>query len=103
MTELPAREDFLKYLNTKFKLFLDAEQSAEVELTEVGEMTQRSDYGAFSMVFIAPKTVPPVQRLYLMEHEALGALELFLVPFEENEKGFAFEALFNRKITAQDG
>jgi hypothetical protein len=27
-------------------------------------------------------------------------MDLFLVPFEETENGFAFEALFNQKINA---
>lgn len=103
MNELPARDDFLQHLNTKFRLFFDGEQSAEVELTEVSEIKERSGYGAFSLVFIAPKTVPPVQRQYRLEHDALGKMELFIAPFEENEKGFAFEAVFNQKITDQDG
>ncbi len=98
MNELPTREDFLKHLNTNFRLFFDGEQTAEVELTEVSEMTERSGYAAYSLVFIAPKNVPPMQKSYQMEHDTLGKMELFLAPFEENEKGFAFEALFNQKI-----
>jgi hypothetical protein len=102
MNELPKREDFLNHLNTKFHVFFDGEQPTEVELTEVSEIRQQPRYEAFSLVFIAPKTIPPVQMLYRVEHDALGQMELFLVPFEENERGFAFEALFNQKIKGSD-
>jgi hypothetical protein len=100
MNELPTRDDFLKHLNTKFRVFFDGQQPTEVELTEVSELRQKPQYEAFALVFRAPKTIPPMQMLYQVEHDALGTMDLFLVPFEETENNFAFEALFNRKITA---
>jgi hypothetical protein len=99
MNELPNREDFLKHLNTKFRVFFDGVQPTEVELTEVSELRQKPRYEAYSLVFLAPKTIPPMQMLYRVEHDALGTMDLFLVPFEETENSFAFEALFNQKIT----
>jgi hypothetical protein len=102
MNELPARDDFFKHLNTKFRVIFNAEQATEFELTEVSELRKKSLNEAFSVVFLAPKTIPPVQMLFRLEHDALGIMELFLVPFEANEKGFSFEAVFNRKITAVD-
>jgi hypothetical protein len=98
MNELPAREEFLKNLNTKFRVFFDPENATEVELTEVSELRQKPRYEAFSLVFLAPKTIPPVQGLYRVEHDALEPLELLLVPFEESDRGYYFESLFNLKI-----
>ena len=98
MNELPTRDDFLKTLNTKFRVFFDGAEPTEVELTEVSELRPKPRYEAFSLVFQAPKTIHPLQMLYRVEHDELGTMELFLVPFEENENGFAFEALFNQKI-----
>ena len=98
MSELPTRKDFLESLNTKFRVFFDGEQPTEVELTDVSELRPKPRYEAYSLVFVAPKSIQPMQMLYRVEHDTLGMMELFLVPFEENEKGFAFEALFNQRI-----
>ena len=96
MNELPKREEFLLQLNTKFRVFFDGAQATEVELTEVSELRPRNNFVAFSLVFTAPKTIYPGQYVSRVEHDKLGAFELLLVPFEENEKGYAFEALFNQ-------
>ena len=101
MNELPTRDDFFRHLNTKFRVFFDGEQATEVDLTEVSELRPRGQYAAFALVFIAPKTVPPAQNLYRIEHDALGTMELLLVPFDEYDAGFAFEALFNQKISVE--
>jgi hypothetical protein len=34
--------------------------------------------------------------MYRMEHDVLGALDLFLVPIARDEDGFQYEAVFNR-------
>jgi hypothetical protein len=100
MNELPTRDDFLKHLNTNFRIFFDGVQPTEVELTEVSELRQKQGFEAYSLVFHAPKTIAPLQMLYRVEHDALGEMGLFLVPFAETENGFAFEVLFNQKINA---
>ena len=102
MNELPTREEFLKHLNTKFSVFFDGLQATEVELTEVSALRSKPRYEAFSLVFHAPKTIPPLQMLYRIDHDALGSMELFLVPIEETADSFAFEALFNRETTASN-
>jgi len=99
MSKLPARDDFFKCLNTKFRIFFHAEKTTEVDLVEVSEIRRKPRYETFSLVFLAPKTILPEQKIYRVEHDVLGNLELFLAPFEENEKGFSFEVLFNQKIT----
>lgn len=98
MTELPTRDDFHQQLNTKFNVFFDGENPTEIELTEVSEMRRKPQYEAFALAFQVPKTVPPHQGLFRVEHEALGTMDLFMVPFEENENGYGFEALFNKKL-----
>lgn len=102
MNELPAREDFAKQLNTKFRVFFDAVNPTQIELTEVSELRKKPRFEAFSLVFRAPKTIEPQQQLYLIEHDLLGTMELFLVPIEETDDNYVFEALFNQKIIASD-
>lgn len=51
----------------------------------------------FSLVFRGPAESPLDQRTYRVEHRALGAFPLFLVPLGPREDGgLAFEAIINR-------
>jgi hypothetical protein len=49
----------------------------------------------FSLTFLAqdPRVLP--QRLYRMEHDALGMLEIFLVPTAKDAQGVSYLATFN--------
>ena len=38
------------------------------------------------------------QMIYSLEHPALGAFELFLVPIKRSSEGVFFEAVINRAI-----
>jgi hypothetical protein len=99
MNELPGRDEFFKHLNTKFRALTETgETAAEFELTEVSEIRKRRVFQAFSMVFETRKTIAPEQMSYLLEHDVLGTLIIFLAPFEETADGYRFEALFNQKI-----
>ncbi len=100
MNELPKREDFFNQLNTKFRIFFDGQEPTEVELTEVSEMRQKSKFEAFSLIFAAPKNIFPQPLLYRVEHDSLGAMELFMGPVEETENSYLLEALFNQRINA---
>jgi hypothetical protein len=101
MSEL-TRDDFAKHLNTKFRVPTSDGQTLELELTEVTELRQSPRTESFSMIFRAPGDAAPDQRLYQMEHDELGALDIFLVPVGHDKKGLWFEALFNRVVNAED-
>ena len=49
----------------------------------------------FSLIFRSPPGAPLPQRIYLLHHEQLGALELFLVPIGPDEAGMCYEAVFS--------
>ena len=49
----------------------------------------------FSLVFRGPRDFYLPQRVYKLEHSALGALEIFLVPIGPDDAGMRFEAVFN--------
>ena len=102
MSELPTRDDFAQHLNSKFRVFFNDEQATETELTEVTKLRLKPRYEAFAITFLVPNDTPPEQRLYRVEHDALGTHELFLVPFAQDEKGLYFEAVFNKPITPED-
>lgn len=102
MSELPTRDDFVNRLNSKFRIFFNAEEATEVELIEVTKLRQNPRYESFELIFLAPNDTPPEQRLYKVEHDTLAAAELFLVPVAQDEKGLSFEAVFNHRLTPED-
>lgn len=102
MFEFPTRDEFAKHLNTKFRTEISAEKALEMELTEVTEIAEKSRQESFAMIFLAPGDTPPDQRLYRMQHDALGELDIFLVPVSLDKRGLRFEAVFNRLISDED-
>ena len=48
----------------------------------------------FSLVFRGPAEPVLPQRIYRVEHEDLGALELFLVPIGRDAESVRYEAIF---------
>jgi hypothetical protein len=48
----------------------------------------------FRLVFRGPADPVLPQRIYRLEHEAVGAIEIFIVPIERDETGTSYEAVF---------
>ncbi len=49
----------------------------------------------FSLIFLGPMTTVLPQKTYLVEHEKMGAMEIFLVPIGPNGNGMQYQAVFN--------
>lgn len=90
-------KEFSKHLNTKFRV--KGEEPMDLELTEVkGYMAQSNEQSGmerFSAFFKGPVDSYLPQRVYALEHDSMGAFELFLVPIARDEKNFRYEAVFN--------
>jgi hypothetical protein len=90
-------EEFTKHLNTRFRV--TSEQPLELELTEVkgylSKPNEESGMERFSAFFYGPGDRYLRQRVYALEHDVMGAFELFLVPIARDEKGLRYEAVFN--------
>jgi uncharacterized protein DUF6916 len=97
MTTTLTEAEFSKHINTKFRV--TGEHPMELELTEVkGYLSQaheQSGMERFSAFFNGPRQPFLRQRVYALEHDRMGAFELFLVPIAEDENGFRYEAVFN--------
>jgi hypothetical protein len=89
--------EFSKHVNTKFRIA--SEQPIDLELAEVkgylSKAHEQSGMERFSVFFNGPGEPFLPQRVYTLEHEHMGAFELFLVPVAKNENGFRYEAVFN--------
>jgi len=89
----PLPATFSSHVNTKFRL---AEApSTELELIEVSDQSAPHHVN-FSLVFRGPHQPLLPQRIYALEHDALGRLDLFIVPVRRAPEGLEYEAVFNR-------
>jgi hypothetical protein len=89
---------FEQNLNTKFWLRDGAAQPYAMDLIELadGHSTPRQEQ--FSLLFRGDPNYVFPQQLFPLKHDAIGDLDLFLVPVGRDETGTFYEAVFNRLI-----
>ncbi len=89
-------EDFARRLNDRFRLHTDT-TSHELRLFQVKPLGVGMPGGRqpFSLLFRAPPDALFPQMIYRIEHDRMGALDLFLVPIGPDQHGMVYEALFN--------
>lgn len=98
---------FAPYVNTEFRVRLNASKVRSIKLVEVKDYMNASSQGAmsgsgeerFSLFFTSPADKSFPQNTYEVEHPALGKFLLFLVPVGMHTEGGRqyFEAAFNRR------
>jgi hypothetical protein len=75
-----------------------AATSATLTLVEVtvlgGEGGASARRQPFSLLFRGPRVPLLPQRIYRLEHERMGALDLFIVPLGPDGDGLRYEAIF---------
>ena len=83
MSETLTCESFSQFLGGTFTMSLDSGETMELELIEAATYPNRDEVNGrkpFSLVFRgAMESVVP-QRIYRLQHESMGTLEIFLVP-----------------------
>lgn len=87
-------EDFRPHLGTPFEVQAPG-GVVVMKLSRVdpaGESGRKG--GAFSLIFSAPRGPWLEQAIYPMQHHALGAMEIFLVPIGPLADGNGYQAIF---------
>lgn len=93
------KEMFRESLNTRFGLRADeASEPVELELVELTEGVSSPKHEQYSLLFRGPQSPYFPQKIYRLEHDKLGTLELFLVPIGQNTDGFNYEAIISRLL-----
>jgi hypothetical protein len=89
---------FTELVGEPFRLLLDDGSALDLELVSVtpapahpGEARARAP---FSIVFCGPPDPVVPQRIYRLENESLGPVELFVVPIGPDDSGMQYEAVF---------
>jgi uncharacterized protein DUF6916 len=92
-------QEFSRHLNTKFRVQLEDGPQIDLELVEVkgyltkaGEQTGMERFSAF---FKGPSEPYLAQRTYSLQHDRMGAFDVFLVPIARDEQGVRYEAVYN--------
>ena len=91
-------ESFASHLNTTFALKL-GEASVTLTLTEAVKRPVHPFPGMmrepFSLYFRSGSQIVLPQRIYPFAHDAMGRLEIFIVPIAREPQGIVYEAVFN--------
>lgn len=89
---------FKRHEKTKFRV-QDAESPVELELAEVvgrpSGPNEQQGMERFSLFFKGPGEHFLPQRMYRLEHEEMGELQIFIVPVGQDADGFEYESVFN--------
>lgn len=96
MSELPDREEFAGARGEPFEMVVD-DRRVPLVLAELASLGDRSTIGKrepFSLLFHAPVDALYPQRIYTLEHERLGTMDLFLVPLGPEGDAMRYEAVF---------
>ena len=90
-------EDFAKSVHRKCHVH-HGSLTLEMELIECRKLSTSARNEAqrqpFTLVFRGPKTPVLSQRMYPIEFQELGTLEIFIVPVGPDESGMQYEAIF---------
>ena len=91
-------ENFGPHVNSTFSLKL-GETTVDLALTEATRQMVRPFPGMmrepFSLIFRSSSQVVLPQRIYPLEHDGMGKLEIFIVPVAREPQGIVYEAVFN--------
>ena len=99
--DMVTRDDFARCLGSRFRLHVDSGKPVEVELIAATALASRppieglAKRGPFSIVFRAPRDFLVPQKIYQLQHDKLGTLDIFLVPIGPDAHGMRYEAVFN--------
>lgn len=93
---LPTHAEFTASVNSVFRVQSVPGQTVDLRLKTVSALVSSQRHTQFSILFEGPRDRMLPQLIYRLDHELLGAIDLFLVPIGKNEQGFLYEAVFSQ-------
>ena len=98
MLEDLTRDVLAENMNTTFRAQHEMLGTFNWDLIAVSELKSSPRQQAFSILFRGPLDPIFGQGLYRLEHDRLGAFDLFIVPIGREPDGMRYEAVFNRLV-----
>jgi hypothetical protein len=96
MTQHLDSKSFSEHLHTTFAVHVPESGTLPFELIEVIEYNDQPKLEQFCLIFRGPRDPWLTQKIHSVEHEALGKIDLFMVPLGPDEKGMRYQVIFNR-------
>lgn len=98
-------ESFSGLVKTNFRVWVDPQDSLDLELCEITPRRVSSSgggrsltYESFALEFLGPANRLLPQRIYWFESAPIGRFEMFIVPVGRDENGTRYQATFNRLV-----
>ncbi|MCB2168898.1 MAG: hypothetical protein KQI78_14655 [Deltaproteobacteria bacterium] len=95
-------QEFSSHLHEKFFICHEDSGAIDAELIEVAKLGDhfrdkeaQMASRAFSLVFRVPRQAVLPQRIYTVENDGMGSMDIFLVPIMPDQEGGRMEAVFN--------
>lgn len=98
MLETFTLDTFTPHLNSTFRVKQGDEVALELQLIEAKDVGTTPRQLQFSLLFHGPHSPVLLQSIYSLEHDEIGAFDVFLVPVKKDQEGFCYEAIFNRPL-----
>jgi hypothetical protein len=90
------RDTFEPHIGTRFAVTSALSPPVELELVQVSAVGTGDGGRSFALLFRGPRESALGQGMVELEHAALGAFALFIVPVGAGAAGLQYEAVFNR-------
>jgi hypothetical protein len=95
MTMQYIAKEFLQHLHSAFSV-QHAGSTVELTLAEVKSVQSTPQVEQFSLLLQGPPSPRLEQRIYSLNHEKTGPMDLFIVPVEQNERGLVYEVVISQ-------
>ena len=98
MLETLTLDAFSPLVGETFQVHVQPEQAVALELVEARSLAERNSprpRPPFVLTFKGPAHFVLPQRIYRVEHQTLGAHEIFMVPLGPGNGGMLYEVIFN--------
>jgi hypothetical protein len=98
MLQYLTASSFSEHLGTSFRISFGGESPLEAVLFEVKRHEEHDGprKQPFSVYFRTSSSGPVLpQRIYQVEHDQMGTMDIFLVPIGPDGQGMRYEAVFN--------
>jgi hypothetical protein len=89
-------DTFATRIGERFQISAGEGHAIAANLIEAAPLgaSARGGRQPFSLVFLGPLSPVWAQRIYRVEHDALGSGDLFLVPIGPRDGGMQYQAIF---------
>jgi hypothetical protein len=90
-------QDFAGLVNTRFSA-KSGRKAVALTLISARQIGSDSKGRSFSLKFTGKPDQTLTQRIYELQHDEIGAFDVFMVPNQTDVRGQHYEVLFNRTV-----